>query len=149
MGCGSGSITTKLPERNKEQTEFTYTVKIMSPQGDKGWQFDYKSDYTEIPLPTLMNYLSYNDHPSSSLSANFISKYNQENDRFEYYVQQLMGFEIENADEPKKGKLWVVYINESKCDWDNICEKEVAVKHSDEVVWYLQKYNEIKKQKQS
>ncbi|CAG9310579.1 unnamed protein product [Blepharisma stoltei] len=55
-----------------------------------------------------MNYLSYNNHLSSSLSANFI-----QSGKWQVRVL-LMSFEIENADKPKKRKLWVKNINGKK-----------------------------------
>ena len=46
-----------------------------------------------------------------------------------------MGVPIENEKNPLKGKMWVVYINMKKIDWNFICDKNLLINKDDLVVW--------------
>lgn len=115
MGCGQGAIT-KISAENLGPDSQEYRINVISPSDKRNYQFKHRCDYNEMPLPTIMNLISYNENEKNNLDANFISKYNAKDDRFEYFVQKMLGFEIENSENPKSGKLWVVYINETRAD---------------------------------
>lgn len=99
-------------------------------------------DYEEMDLATIMNLLSFNKDSGSRFGANFISVYNKQKDCYEYFVQQLIGIEIENDKKPSEGSMWIPYINGKKSDWQEISEKEIKVKSSDEIIWRFHKLGE-------
>lgn len=97
------------------------------------FEFKYDTDYEEMPLSTLMNFLLFDPIQSSSFNANFISKYSKELKRYQYFIERLAGVEIENEDEPYKGQQWVVYLNDIKHEWDSICERDAIVRPMDNI----------------
>ena len=95
-----------------------------------------------MPLYKLMNYMAFHEVNGRTLDANFISRYDQQNDKFDYYVQRLFTVQMEDEKNPKRGKNWVVYINNRKTIWADACERDVPVKAKDEVVWRYQTLEE-------
>jgi hypothetical protein len=80
-----------------------------------------------------MNFLLFNHIHAQSFNANFISKYSPHLKRFQYFIQRLVGVPMESEDNPYEGKQWVAYINDSRMEWDEICENELSVKATDNV----------------
>ena len=109
-----------------------YFIKVQIPE-KKGMDFRYECEHEELPLSTIMNFLLFDSVHSHAFDANFISKHSLELKRFQYFIQRLVGIQIENEEKPYDGKQWVVYINEAKFEWDEICEHEIKVKPSDSV----------------
>lgn len=95
-----------------------------------------------MPLPRLMNLICFDPKKIEEAKANFISIYNSDKDDFEYFVQKLLGVEIESETSPTKGKMWVPYISGKKQDWDEIIHTDHTVSHRDEILWRFQKFEE-------
>lgn len=104
--------------------------------------YSYDSEYEEMPLYKLMNYMAFHEVNGRTLDANFISKYDAQNDKFDYYVQRLFSVSMEDEKNPKRGKNWVVYINNRKSIWGDACERDLPVKAKDEIVWRYQTLEE-------
>lgn len=86
----------------------------------------------------LMNFLLFDGIHSKVFNANFISKFSQKEKRFCYYIQKLIGIEIEDEDNPESGKHWVVYINDGKIEWDEVCEKEITIKPNHKITFQFE-----------
>ena len=63
----------------------------------------------------------------TELDANFISVYNKKKDEFDYYIQRLCGFEMDER------HIWVPYINSVREDWTDICQNNRLVLKTDDV----------------
>ena len=53
----------------------------------------------------------------------------------------VLGVEIEDANQPSNGKMWVCYINDKKEDWDLIIECNHQISKEDHITW---KYEHFK-----
>ena len=80
-----------------------------------------------------MNHFLFDPVNSTQFDANFISIYSPNHNRFQYFIQRLVGLELENEDDPYLGKRWIAYINDMRIEWDEICEKEQNIMPSDVV----------------
>lgn len=96
-------------------------------------EFRYQSDYEELQLTSVTNFLLFDHTQSAAFNANFISVFSSHLKRFQYFIQKLAGVSMENEDSPFDGRQWVAYINDNRHEWDAICEKELIIKHSDSV----------------
>ena len=78
--------------------------------------------------------------PEAVVDGNFISIYNPKNDRFHYFCHRLDNMEIENAKNPAEGKMWVIYINNDKYNWDLIVEnnQRVSLRKGIIIQWKLE-----------
>ncbi|CAG9312472.1 unnamed protein product [Blepharisma stoltei] len=139
MGCGASHA--KRSNSIRQMAIPKFHLKIMNPKNNQLAEFDLPTNYEIMPLPTVMNLLSFDKNQGDYVKANFISIYNEKEDRYEYFVQQLLGVEIEK-EKPQEGKVWVVYINGKRYSWDEICESEQTVKVTDEIFWRLQNSDE-------
>lgn len=86
-----------------------------------------------MPLSTLMNFLLFDPAQSSAFNANFISIYSNELKRYQYFIERLVGIQIDSEENPYKGKQWVVYLNDIKYEWDSVCEKDAIVRPMDNI----------------
>jgi hypothetical protein len=103
-------------------------------------EFVYETESEELPIMQVMNSLAFSqDKQGKLLDANFISIWNTDKKEFEYYVQRLIGIEIDNEKRPTAGKIWVPYINAKREDWTFVCENNRIVSKTDEIVF---KYEE-------
>lgn len=98
-------------------------------------EFPYPSECREMLLPTLMNSLAFESEHENMLDANFISRYNSATEDFDYFVQRLMGVEMENENVPERGKVWAPFINGVREDWSFICRNNRVVTKHDQVLW--------------
>ena len=87
-----------------------------------------------------MNAVAFDEEKGDKFDGNFISVFSKERDDYEYFVQRLVGQEIDSENEPKNGKVWVPYINERREDWSFICENNRIITKEDEVLWRFEKY---------
>ncbi len=83
-----------------------------------------------------MNSLAFKESEQAKIfDANFISMYNKEKKEFEYYIQRLIGLEIQDESQPTSGKNWIPYINSKREDWTFLCENNRIVCHEDEILF--------------
>ena len=87
-----------------------------------------------VLVSELMNMLCFNSKYMSELDANFISVYNKANDEFDYFIQRLCGFEMNEK------YYWVIYINNVKENWTEICQNNRIIFKSDNIEF---KYEQI------
>jgi len=75
--------------------------------------------------------------PEPLVDGNFISIYNAKTGRFHYFCHRLNNIEIENAENPAKGKMWVVFINGKKENWDLLVENnyKIYLKRGVKILW--------------
>ena len=119
-----------------------FKVLVENPNTKSTSEFYCMSEFSEMLLPTLMNLISFDGQQESQLDANFISQYNKEKEEFDYYVQRLVGVDMENEEYPQRGKNWVPYINGKREDWSFICQNNRIVGKSDQIVWKYVPYEE-------
>lgn len=53
-------------------------------------------------------------------------------------IVKALGIEIDNSNEPLKGRIWVPYINEKKSDWDIVVENNTRISITDHLLWKLE-----------
>lgn len=142
MGCGSGATRgiIKASIVNSIQEEAFYNVQVFNPKNQQLCNYTYKSNNQSLSLTTLMNYLSFDVKYGLEIDGNFISIYNRAEDKYEYYVQRLIGTEIQDEKNPKNGKIWVVYINDIKTYWNDAVNKDIKVTVKDRIVWKFMDY---------
>ena len=95
-------------------------------------------------FPALMNSVAFDQKSEMQVDANFISKYNDSQQDFDYYVQRLLGIEMEYEETPQNGKIWVPFINYKREDWTFICRNGRIVAKSDSIVWKFVPYEDSK-----
>lgn len=89
----------------------------------------------------VMNGIAFDEsEKGQKFDGNFITVLNKDKDEFEYYVQRLLGVGIENEQEPKRGKVWVPYINDKREDWSFLCENNRIIAKEDEILWRLEQF---------
>ena len=88
-----------------------------------------------------MNLLAFDSPNEGQIDANFISKFNKKEDEFDYYVQRLLGVDIENEEEPDKGNMWIPFINGKMEHWTFICRNGRIVNNTDDIEWKYMKAN--------
>jgi hypothetical protein len=49
---------------------------------------------------------------------------------------------IENEKDPKQGKMWIIYINDRREDWDLLVEKNAMISYKDEILWRYESLTE-------
>ena len=67
-------------------------------------------------LYELINIACFNSKYAKELDGNFITIYNKNNDEYDYFIERLAGWKIENEKSPYLGKIWIPYINNIKED---------------------------------
>ena len=82
-----------------------------------------------------MNLLAFDQEQGEAFDANFISIYNEDEEDFEYYVQRITGIGIENEEQPLKGAIWQVYINDKREDWSMLCKFNRIICKEDRIYW--------------
>ncbi|CAD8183236.1 unnamed protein product [Paramecium octaurelia] len=134
MGCVTSSGNKKL-----EDIKQGFVIRIQHPDNKTEKQFKYFDEKQKSDLiMNVMNGICFSEKVSDKCDGNFISLYDQSDDRFHYYVQKLDGIEIENPNEPTKGKIWVPYINEKRQDWDTLVENNSRISITDHLLWKLE-----------
>jgi len=113
--------------------EKLFTVKIYSPNSKKIKLVRHyeKNDY--ILLSELLNHIFFCSNEASELDANFMSTYDEKNEKFYYFIERMAGHEIENESPADSNKAWVTYINKEKNDWNILCSENRIIKKGDEI----------------
>jgi len=139
MGCGcskEGNYEKLSSEKKNGQESYFYNLMITIMNGktsDKSLKITFEIDRDKILLYELVNNICFNSKFGDALEANFINRYNEENDDFDYYIERIYGKKIENENNPEQGKMWIPYINDVKEDWTNICRKNRVITPADSV----------------
>ena len=87
-----------------------------------------------------MNAIAFNSDTEKLVDANFISIYNEREKDFDYYVEKLLGINIENEENPTVGNVWVPFVNGKREDWTHICRNGRIVEKKDQIVWKFLPY---------
>ena len=112
MGCSHASATRIMPKKKGPHRIRSYSVKVVDPENGEEAVFSYETDNDELPLITIMNGITFDENEKGKkFDANFISIYNKQKDDFDYYVERLLGVEVENTEKPEDGKMWIPFIN--------------------------------------
>ena len=109
-----------------------FSLKIHIPNSDKYKTLIFYSLNNKETIVNLFNYFFFLNN-EEKIDVNFISIYNEKNDTFDYYIERLNGYEIENEENPKNGKLWNCYINKKKLDWSFACHNNRIIDVNDEI----------------
>ena len=142
MGCncsrdGAKVVLSQQISRNKNH--FVLKIHNIKTENIKIIFFEGKKDY--MLLSDLLNRIFFGGE-NDELDANFTSKYNKKKDEFEYYIQRLVGLEIENEEEPLEGKIWVPYINQNKYNWSYLCCNNRVINGGDQLELKYEKFEE-------
>jgi hypothetical protein len=109
-----------------------YIIKINIPRSDKLKLIIYDGKSEEMLITDIINSAFFSKENAADLDANFISIYDPKNKMFNYYIQRLIGYEIDDEN-PEGGKLWMVYVNRTRFDWSFLCSKNRILKKNDEI----------------
>ena len=90
-----------------------------------------------------MNFLVFDESTVKEIDGNFVSIYNKKEDKYSYFVQRLVGISIENEKDPAAGKMWMVYLNNKRLNWDDVCNNDTKVSSDDEILWNYQNVDEV------
>ena len=133
MGCACSRDSTKIIINRRPLANKQFILKIYLPEHIQPKVLFYNSEIDKEPIIDLMNSFLFTSAIDDDLDANFISIYNKYTDSFDYYIQRIGGYEIENEEEPNKGKMWNCYINKEKIDWTYVCNNNRVISMNDEV----------------
>ena len=133
MGCACSRESTKIIINRRPLANKQFILKIYLPEHIQPKVLFYNSEIDKEPITDLMNSFLFTSAIDDDLDANFISIYNKYTDSFDYYIQRIGGYEIENEEEPNKGKMWNCYINKEKIDWTYVCNNNRVISMNDEV----------------
>ena len=133
MGCACSRDSTKIIINRRPLANKQFILKIYLPEHIQPKVLFYNSETDKEPITDLMNSFLFTSAIDDDLDANFISIYNKYTDSFDYYIQRIGGYEIENEEEPNKGKMWNCYINKEKIDWTYVCNNNRVISMNDEV----------------
>lgn len=140
MGCTcSRDEAKKIIQSHSKKIENPFIIKINVPESDKVKIILFEGKRTSMLLSDVLNSAFFCTDQSEDLDANFISRYNKEKDKFDYYIERLLGFGMENPEEPEKGKVWTCYINNKKENWSMLCELNRIVHKEDEIEFKYEK----------
>jgi len=130
--CSKDSNFEKISFDKKNGVDsYFFNFKMTLP--DKTLKATFEIDREKIILFELVNNICFNSKFGEILDANFINKYNENIDNFDYYIERIYGKKIENDKNPEQGKMWIPYINNHKEDWSDICRKNRVITSSDTV----------------
>lgn len=110
-----------------------FKVKLYIPNSDSFRMITHSARRDRIPITELINLFFFTSKTESDLDANFISVYNKKTEAFDYYIQRIAGFEMENEDNPSQGKMWFFYLNNEKTDWTQICRDNKVIHYKDDL----------------
>ena len=133
MGCACSRDSTKIIINRRPLANKQFILKIYLPEHIQPKVLFYNSEIDKEPITDLMNSFLFTSAIDDDLDANFISIYNKYTDSSDYYIQRIGGYEIENEEEPNKGKMWNCYINKEKIDWTYVCNNNRVISMNDEV----------------
>ena len=85
-----------------------------------------------------MNGLCFSQNVSDKVEGSFLSYYDEDAQRFRYFVTKLDSFPIDFLDDPMQGKIWVPYINNKRQDWDELVQNNFRMSIYDKVWWKLE-----------
>ena len=108
-----------------------YEIQIQIPNTEKILILMLENEKESILLSDLINTACFNSKYSKELDGNFITMYNKYKDEYDYFIERLLGFRIENEKDPYHGNIWVPYINKIKEDWSFICQNNRIVTKQD------------------
>ena len=136
MGCACSREGTKIVVNSKTapaSPENIFTIKLHVPDSDIVKLICYKSTRDKEPFIDLVNYFFFGTSSDPKLDPNFISVYQEQKDCFEYYIQRLAGYTLENEENPEQGKMWILYINGIKVNLSFVCENNRVISFTDEL----------------
>ena len=119
----------------------TFKIGIKHPESGQTQDFTHSDDYDSITLTRLMNFLAFANDDKEKFNANFMSIYNEAAGEFEYIVERLIGFSVQEVKSPIASMTcsqWRPYINGERKEWHGVHDKEVHVSAKDEILWVFE-----------
>ena len=98
MGCNCSRDGTKIIISQKNKGNNQFVLKIHTPDSENVKILFHYSINDRETIINLFNSFFFSNYQEDELDANFISVYNKESDSFEYYIQRLAGYSIENGE---------------------------------------------------
>ena len=131
MGCRCSRDGRKIIVSSKMKEKNKFILNIHIPKTDNKKILFYISNNEKETLSNIFNELFLNKYPE--LDANIISVYNPTTDSYDYYIQSLLGYKIENVQNPKLGQMWNIYLNNEKLDWNSYFDNFRSITYKDEI----------------
>jgi hypothetical protein len=133
MGCSCSKEEAKKYISNELNNYMNpYIIKINIPKTDKLKLIIYEGKSEEMLLADIINSAFFSNEYAEDIDANFISIYDSEAGEYHYYIQRLIGYEIDEEN-PQRDKVWTCYINRQKYDWSHLCNYNRVLRKGDEV----------------
>lgn len=85
-------------------------------------------DKPYMTLPNLINSAIFNSN-NEKIDPNFINCYNPVDDDFDYIIERMYGYGIDNDE----GKNWNIYINDNLETWSLMCRNNRIVSKGDKI----------------
>ena len=104
-----------------------YLIKLYSPNSLESNDLIIEEIKENILVSELINMVCFNSKHMTELDANFICLYNKDTDEFDFYIQRLHGYEMNET------MSWVLYINNKRENWTDICRNNRIVIKNDEI----------------
>jgi hypothetical protein len=139
MGCSCTRDEAKKYLNNElHNYSNPFIIKINIPKTDKLKLIIYEGKSEEMLLIDVINSAFFSNEYADDLDANFITIYDKETNEYRYYIQRLLGYEIDE-DNPKRDKIWTIYINKQRCDWSYQCNYNRVLRKNDEIEFRFEK----------
>lgn len=92
MGCTQSQSTRVIYKKNKTAPK-AFIVTVLDPKQENLEEvFSYETENDELPFVTVMNGLCFEEgKKGEKFDANFISIYDEKEQKFSYLVQRLLG----------------------------------------------------------
>jgi len=127
-----GKQNVKKQRRDDTKRGF-FQIKIFIPNSERSKELIIEDVKENLLVSELMNMACFNSKYMTELDANFISIYNKDSDEFDYHIQRLCGFEMNET------HLWVPYINCVREDWTDICQNNRILFKNDDLEFRYEK----------
>ena len=144
MGCQCSKSRKIMVSKNlsTEENLNKYLINIHIPKTDNVKILSLNINNENETLSNIFKSAFFNKEEENKYNANFISLYNPVTNNYDYYIETLLNYKIENEDHPKKGKMWNIYINNEKVNWDYKCDNQRTINFQDKIDLKFEKNND-------
>lgn len=141
MGCANHKGARIIPRKPGDKKLKSFKIGVFSPESNDVVAFSYQTENDELPIMMILNGIAFDEgEKGEKFDGNFITVMNNRTGEFEYYIERLMGVTITNDKKPKKGKIWVPYINQKRENWSYLCENNRIVAKEDEIIFKFEDF---------
>ncbi len=132
----------QINKNKANQNCFVIKIHIPKKLNVKELSIESSTDKESI-LNLINNFFFDGTKEGEDFDANFISEYDEKTDSFKYYIQRLLGFEIDE-DNKTLSPQWNLYINHKKIDFTNAVNNNLMISKKDYLELKFENNCEIK-----